>query len=82
MMDNLDKTAKNNFLCPKSAYHGQDYLEGFMFNTNLQEFTHRLGYISALHTNGKLSSQDAYKYIEQLWEKVELSPPKPWRSSK
>ena len=81
-MDNKRKNAKNEFLCPKSAYRGQDCLDGFIFNSNLQEFTHRLGYISGLHTNGKLSSQDAFQYIEQLWEKVEVSPPKPWRSSK
>ncbi|WP_071891700.1 DUF7219 family protein [Cyanobacterium sp. IPPAS B-1200] len=81
-MKNLSKTSQSDFLCPKTPYHGQDYLQGFLFNNNLQEFTHRVGYISALHSNGKLSSQQAYRYIEQLWEKVELSSPKPRRSSK
>ncbi|MGY6529749.1 MAG: DUF7219 family protein [Cyanobacterium sp.] len=81
-MKNLSTTSRNDFLCPKTPYHGQDYLQGFLFNSNLQEFTHRVGYISALHSNGKLSSQEACRHIEQLWDKIELSPPKPRRSSK
>lgn len=81
-MDNITRNNKHNFLYPKARYHGQNYIEGLIFNDNLQEFSHKISYISALHTNGKLSSKEAYDYIEQLWENTSLSPPKPWRSSK
>ena len=59
---------KKDFLYPIAPYHGQDYLHGMVKNRKLQEFTAQVNYITALHTNGKLSSSQAYEKIEQLWQ--------------
>jgi hypothetical protein len=47
------------FLHPRSRYYGQVKPEQLIFNANLQEFAQRVGYISGLHTGGRLSSDDA-----------------------
>ncbi|MEM1293465.1 MAG: hypothetical protein AAGH67_18540 [Cyanobacteria bacterium P01_H01_bin.162] len=44
-----------------------------MFNANLQAFAQRVGYISGLHTGGRLSSDDAIAEISQLWEQLQTS---------
>jgi hypothetical protein len=65
---------KDNFLNPKSAYHGESYTpETLVFNANLQEFKTQIGYIVSLETNGKLSSTEAYKRIKKLWKELKNS---------
>jgi hypothetical protein len=44
-----------------------------MFNDNLQQFAHQVGYISGLHTGGKLSEAEALQKIEQLWQSLNHS---------
>ncbi|WNZ25801.1 hypothetical protein HJG54_25165 [Leptolyngbya sp. NK1-12] len=59
---------KEQFLYPRSRYYGSYTAENLLFNANLQEFAHKVSIISALHTGGKLSSEQAYDQIEKLWQ--------------
>ena len=64
---------RNEFFYPCSRYYGSIKPENLVFNANLQEFAHRVGLISALQTNGKLSPEEAYEQISLLWQKLSLS---------
>lgn len=44
-----------------------------MFNANLQEFAQKVGIITSLETNGKLSANEAYKQIKLLWKQLKCS---------
>ncbi|MBM0741584.1 hypothetical protein JOY44_08140 [Phormidium sp. CLA17] len=55
------------FLFPRSRYRGQFTPQNLMFNANLQEFSQKVSYICSLETNGKISSEDAYQKIGDLW---------------
>jgi len=61
------------FLLPRSRYRGQVKPQNLVFNANLQEFSHRISYISSLETNGKLSPVDAYQQINELWQELSRS---------
>ncbi|NUN64764.1 hypothetical protein HCU40_08370 [Pseudanabaena biceps] len=63
----------NSFLCPKSRYYGTFTPENLMFNANLQEFSHRVSIICSLETGGKISSQEAYSQIAELWQQLNQS---------
>lgn len=63
----------HSFLYLRQSYYGEFSPAALVFNANLQEFATRLSYISNLQTNGKLSSQEAYRQIEALWEHIESS---------
>ncbi|MFM7887054.1 MAG: hypothetical protein ACKPCM_10270, partial [Pseudanabaena sp.] len=58
---------------PRSRYYGKFTPENLMFNSNLQEFSHRVSIICALETGGKLSPQEAYIQIAELWQQLEKS---------
>ncbi|AFY51252.1 hypothetical protein Nos7524_5540 [Nostoc sp. PCC 7524] len=60
----------SDFLYPRSCYYGQFKPEYLVFNANLQEFAQRVGYISSLQTNGKISPQEAYDQIKTLWKQL------------
>lgn len=64
---------KHDFLYQRRSYHGNFTPEALVFNANLQEFATRVGYISNLQTLGKLSPQDAYQQITELWERLQRS---------
>lgn len=64
---------KDNFLYPRSRYRGEFTPENMMFNSNLQEFAHKVNYVCALETNGKLSSEVAYQKIKDLWKELKNS---------
>jgi len=64
---------RTDFLFPCSRYHGSDRPENLIFNAHLQEFSQRLSLISALQTNGKLSTEEALKQIQTLWQQLERS---------
>lgn len=64
---------KENLLCPRSNYYGDFSPAKLAFNANLQEFAHRVGYIAALQTSGKISAEDAYEQTETLWEELKHS---------
>lgn len=61
---------QSDFLYPRSCYHGQFKPEYLVFNAHLQEFAQRVGYISSLQTNGKISPQEAYDQIKILWKQL------------
>ena len=69
------KSAVNRyaFLHPHVPYWGHGGPEAILFNANLQEFSHQVGYISGLHQGGKISSQEAHDRINQLWQALEHS---------
>ncbi|MCW5319482.1 hypothetical protein GTQ43_39820 [Nostoc sp. KVJ3] len=67
-MDEPKGDDKNNFLYPRSRYYGQVKPENLVFNANLQEFAQKVGYITSLETNSKLSPDEAYKQIKALWK--------------
>ncbi|NEP83222.1 MAG: hypothetical protein F6K39_36840 [Okeania sp. SIO3B3] len=62
---------KSEFLYPQSRYYGQGTPANINFNAKLQEFSHKISYISALQTSGKISATSAYLQIQELWEKLE-----------
>lgn len=61
------------FLHPNSRYRGPFKPENLVFNSNLQEFAHRVSFISSLETGGKLSPEDSYKQIKGLWKQLKQS---------
>ncbi|NJK67062.1 MAG: hypothetical protein HC789_00640 [Microcoleus sp. CSU_2_2] len=65
--------AISNFLYPQNRYYGEVKPENLVFNANLQEFTQRVGYISALASSGKISVEQAFAQIDKLWQQVEKS---------
>ncbi|MBD2743993.1 hypothetical protein [Coleofasciculus sp. FACHB-1120] len=70
MPENINKL---NFLNPQSRYRGHFTPENLAFNANLQEFAHKISYISALQTGGKISPEQAYKDIQSLWKQLKES---------
>ncbi|MBE9108922.1 hypothetical protein IQ273_05760 [Nodosilinea sp. LEGE 07298] len=63
----------DNFLCPRSSYYGEFSPQQLTFNANLQEFAHRISYISGLQTGGKISSDEAYNQIKSLYKQLKRS---------
>ncbi|MEB3160749.1 MAG: hypothetical protein VKL20_04745 [Synechocystis sp.] len=63
----------HEFLNPKSKYYGEFSPQNLIFNANLQEFTNKVGYITALETSGKISTIEAYKRIKKLWKELKKS---------
>jgi hypothetical protein len=66
-------SATTKCLFPRSRYYGTFTPENLMFNSNLQEFSHRVSIICSLETGGKISSQEAYLQIAELWQQLEQS---------
>ncbi|NJL83308.1 MAG: hypothetical protein HC890_10800 [Chloroflexaceae bacterium] len=64
---------KDNFLYPRATYRGDVKPENLVFNANLQEFTHKIGYICSLETAGKIAPHDAYHQIKDLWKALKRS---------
>jgi len=63
----------HDFLYPHARYRGSDRPNDLVFNANLQEFAQRVSYICNLETAGKVSPQDAYEQICQLWKELKHS---------
>ncbi len=64
---------QNSFLYGSSRYRGHFRPNTLAFNSNLQEFATKIAYISSLHTAGKLSSEEAYQKIQDLWKQLKQS---------
>lgn len=64
---------KDNFLYPRSSYHGEIKPENLVFNANLQEFAQRVSYICNLETGGKIDTDAAYEQIKALWKQLKQS---------
>ena len=73
MNENSNDYDKENFLHPRHPYRGNFTPENLVFNANLQEFAQKVGYICNLETNGKISSQQAYHQIKDLWRDLRAS---------
>lgn len=69
-MSNPDK---DGFFNPISNFRGEFSPQNLAFNANLQEFTNRISIICALETGGKISSNEAYQQIKDLWIKLDAS---------
>jgi hypothetical protein len=63
----------SNFIYTGNRYYGEFTPSNLVFDSNLQDFSRRVGFISALENNGKLSPQDAFNQIAGLWEALENS---------
>ncbi|HEY9737817.1 MAG TPA: hypothetical protein V6D06_16105 [Trichocoleus sp.] len=62
-----------DFLHAYSRYYGKGCPGNLLFNANLQEFAQRISFISGLHTGGKLSSEEAFAQVSELWQALESS---------
>lgn len=65
--------SKYRYFYPRSRYKGKFTPENLAFNANLQEFGHKISFICALETSGKISSLQAYKDIKNLWKQLKKS---------
>jgi hypothetical protein len=63
----------SQFVCARSRYYGQVKPQNLVFNANLQEFSQRVSLITSLETNGKLSPEESFQQIKDLWQQLELS---------
>lgn len=68
-----DRRDLDNLLCPRSRYYGEFSPQQLTFNANLQEFAHRISYISGLQTGGKISPEEAFKRIKVLYKELKQS---------
>ena len=64
---------RNSFFNPRAKYHGRLTPQNLVFNTNFQEFSQKVTYISALETSGKISPDEAYRNIKALWKQFKSS---------
>ena len=72
-MDEANLEDKYNFFYPRNRYYGQMKRENLVFNTNLQEFAQKVGYISVLESNGQLDSSESCNQIKALWKQFKDS---------
>ncbi len=61
---------KKDFIYPYRSYHGEETLPHIIFDANLQEFSDRVAIICALENGGKISPEEAYKQIKELWKEM------------
>jgi hypothetical protein len=64
---------KQLFLFPLSKYYGEFNLPNLAFDANLQEFAQKIFYVCNLETNGKISPEEAYENIKNLWHQLKAS---------
>jgi sigma54-dependent transcription regulator len=64
---------KDGFLYPHGRYFGKFTPQNLAFNANLQEFAQRVSLICGLETGGKITSDEAYEEIKQLWAQLKSS---------
>ncbi|MDX2230317.1 MAG: hypothetical protein NW220_11810 [Leptolyngbyaceae cyanobacterium bins.349] len=68
-----DVSNKDNFLYPMGKFRGEFTPEQLAFNANLQEFAQRISLICGLETGGKITPEEAYQQIKQLWKDLKAS---------
>ncbi|WP_031291692.1 DUF7219 family protein [Leptolyngbya sp. Heron Island J] len=64
---------REDFMMPRAPYHGEFTPERMVFNANLQEFANKISLICNLETGGKITSEEAYSRIKQLWKELKAS---------
>jgi hypothetical protein len=58
----------------RSGYRGDDWTpERLLFHQNLETFAERVGLIVGLQGNGKISQEEAYAQIKQIWKALKQS---------
>jgi len=56
------------------SYRGRDWSpQRLVFHQNLESFAEQVGLIVGLQSNGKLSQEQAYDQIRQLWKALKQS---------
>jgi hypothetical protein len=56
------------------SYRGSDWSpQRLAFHQNLESFAERVGLIVGLQSNGKLSQEEAYAQIRQIWKDLKGS---------
>ncbi|MCM1981972.1 DUF7219 family protein [Lyngbya confervoides] len=63
----------SEFLRPYQRYRGAVKPENLVFNANLQEFAYQVVYISSLESNGKITPEESYAQIKNLWKSLKQS---------
>jgi hypothetical protein len=61
------------FVFPRGRYYGEFTPENVVFNANLQEFAQRVSFICNLETSGKLTPEEAYDAVKELWHVLKAS---------
>ena len=57
-----------------SSFHGKDWSpQRAVFHQNLEQFADRIGLIVGLQANGKVSQEEAYEQIKELWKTLKIS---------
>jgi hypothetical protein len=57
-----------------AGYRGSDWSpDRLLFHQNLETFAERVGLIVGLQGNGKISQEDAYAQIKQIWKSLKQS---------
>jgi hypothetical protein len=64
---------RSDFIYHRNHYSGAVQPQNLVFNANLQEFAQKVGYISSLETAGKLTPEESYRQIKQLWQSLKSS---------
>lgn len=64
---------KKGFFNPLGRYYGEFTPNNLAFNANLQEFAQQASYLCNLETNGKITPEEAYMQIKQLWQQLDQS---------
>jgi hypothetical protein len=65
--------SKSDFIYPHSHYRGEVKPENLIFNANLQEFAQKVSYVCNLETAGKITPEQAYQEIRELWQVLSKS---------
>ncbi|MBE7380374.1 MAG: hypothetical protein F6J95_003055 [Leptolyngbya sp. SIO1E4] len=68
-----DSLSKDDFITPRSPYWGEVTLPNLTFNANLQEFAQRVALVCNLETGGKITPDEAYSQIKDLWKQLKAS---------
>ena len=66
-------TDKEHFLSPHYSYKGDAKPHYIVFDANLQTFSQKVSFISALENGGKLSPSEAFEQIKALWKVLKSS---------
>ena len=72
-MDEKGGSSKDDFLFPRSRYRGNFTPINLAFNANLQEFATHIGYICGLETNGKITTEESYRQVKNLFNQLKKS---------
>lgn len=72
--DGASSPAVRSPLEAHGSYRGGDWSpQRLVFHQNLESFAEQVGLIVALQSNGKLSQEQAYAQIRQLWKGLKQS---------